>query len=623
MSILYTIVLFAIIGVVIFFFYKEYTESRSYRIKRSVKDYRKMKKEEQESLVRLQKKGDEIISNEDRVMEIIRKIKTGEEVKIPIAAFQYIYTRLNQICVVDKDGTIQIVNSKAFQKFQETAIALLDKEKQLQENIINDNEKITSVFTTKKYEDGTIVKKNNVTSDITILKTDGTKYINKNKENDLTIERPEEKEDETKHNNNNKNKNKNSEDINAVKNKVKNLEQENTYLKKENEKNTNKKNTNGKSETSKDEKVDIQTSNKEGDSKNNSINKNENIVIKNEDIVQNISLDEQEKNFFKSFNNEKKSSIEETRKKLEESLQKKEKKKEKLKKENNFSTEEKDSTMGKENIDSPIDELDAIMKDFAPTFNKKSNRKKTRSAPHQVENNKDKKNIESDIKKENQKSSVSELIEKRKEMDSYDLENAFNKIEIFNYTNQKELADNIASGKNILSFIFHLLNIQNKDYGNYYVYDHKENKIYISVDVFIFKLSCYVKDKDREKLLKDLKTNGLKSCSFTESDIFYFIQKMNRILAMKLGIKPFYCNEEKKSFYVSRNTEFILGEEDKKYFKGSFLIFNIKNDFKSMLRDNGYLEKIKPNDNLIVDKHEGKVGLLHVQRIIDLKRKDN
>ena len=249
MSILYTIVLFAIIGVVIFFFYKEYTESRSYRIKRSVKDYRKMKKEEQESLVRLQKKGDEIISNEDRVMEIIRKIKTGEEVKIPIAAFQYIYTRLNQICVVDKDGTIQIVNSKAFQKFQETAIALLDKEKQLQKNIINDNEKITSVFTTKKYPDGTIVKKNNVTGDITILKTDGTKYINKNKENDLTIVRPEEKEDETKYNNNNKN----SEDINVVKNKVKNLEQENTYLKKENEKNTNKKNTNGKSETSKDE----------------------------------------------------------------------------------------------------------------------------------------------------------------------------------------------------------------------------------------------------------------------------------------------------------------------------------------------------------------------------------
>ena len=210
-----------------------------------------MKKEERESLARLQKKGDEIISSEDRVMQIIRKIKTGEEVKISIAAFQYIYTRLNQICVVDKDGTIQIVNSKAFQKFQETAITLLDKEKQLQENIINDNEKITSVFTTKKYPDGTIVKKNNVTGDITILKTDGTKYINKNKENDLTIERPEEKEDETKHNKNNKNKN--SEDINAVKSKVKNLEQENTYLKKENEKNTNKKNTNEKSETSKDE----------------------------------------------------------------------------------------------------------------------------------------------------------------------------------------------------------------------------------------------------------------------------------------------------------------------------------------------------------------------------------
>ena len=135
MTTLYTIVLLAICFVVFFFFYKEYTSSRSYRIKRSVRDYRKMKKEEQENLARLQKKADVIISNEDRVMEIIRKITTGEEVKIPIAAFQYIYTRLNKICVVDKDGTIQIVNSKAFQKFQETAIALLDKEKQLQKTL--------------------------------------------------------------------------------------------------------------------------------------------------------------------------------------------------------------------------------------------------------------------------------------------------------------------------------------------------------------------------------------------------------------------------------------------------------------------------------------------------------
>lgn len=70
-------------------------------------------------------------------MEIITKINTGQEVKIPIAAFQYIYTRLNQICVVDKNGNVQIVNSEEFKKFQKTTIALLDKDKEIKEDAAN------------------------------------------------------------------------------------------------------------------------------------------------------------------------------------------------------------------------------------------------------------------------------------------------------------------------------------------------------------------------------------------------------------------------------------------------------------------------------------------------------
>lgn len=95
-----------------------FTKSRSYRVRRSVKNFRKLKKEEENSVLRCKNNADEVLSDEDRILTIIRKINTGEEVKIPIAAFQYIYTRLNQICVVDKQGNIQIVNSEEFKRFQ-------------------------------------------------------------------------------------------------------------------------------------------------------------------------------------------------------------------------------------------------------------------------------------------------------------------------------------------------------------------------------------------------------------------------------------------------------------------------------------------------------------------------
>ncbi|MDY0050992.1 MAG: hypothetical protein RBR65_00505 [Aliarcobacter sp.] len=133
---LFTIVIVAIILTVSFIAYKEYTKSRSYRVRRSVKNFRKLKKEEENSVLRYKNNADEVLSDEDRILTIIRKINTGEEVKIPIAAFQYIYTRLNQICVVDKQGNIQIVNSEEFKRFQQTAINLLDKNTQILKKII-------------------------------------------------------------------------------------------------------------------------------------------------------------------------------------------------------------------------------------------------------------------------------------------------------------------------------------------------------------------------------------------------------------------------------------------------------------------------------------------------------
>lgn len=264
LTVLFTIVIVAIVGVVIFFIYKEYTSSRSYRVNKSVKNFRKIKKEEEKTILKFINDAEEILSDEDRILTIIRKINTGEEVKIPIAAFQYIYTRLNQICVVDKKGNVQIVNSEEFRRFQQTAINLLDKDNEyLKDSIADDSGIHMNVFTTKKYPDGTIIKKNNINGDITILKPDGTKYINKNELNDLIIERPYEEEDD---NNNKKNKGgkDNSGDVNRLKNDNKNLAQENAYLKKQAEDNksdANKKNVKDKEQN--EEKIDIKNTENE------------------------------------------------------------------------------------------------------------------------------------------------------------------------------------------------------------------------------------------------------------------------------------------------------------------------------------------------------------------------
>lgn len=84
------------------------------------------------------------------------------------------------------------------------------------------------------------------------------------------------------------------------------------------------------------------------------------------------------------------------------------------------------------------------------------------------------------------------------------------------------------------------------------MYEPLEKKIYVSVDMFIFKLSCYMNKEDRVQFLKDLKPSGEKSIAFTESIVADMIKKINTILVLKFGVKPFYLNEEKGSFYVNK-----------------------------------------------------------------------
>ena len=118
------------------------------------------------------------IKNPDRVMEIILKIKRGEEVKIPLAAFDYIYRNMKKFSIVDKNGRITIINQEDYFKFKKEAMALLEKEKedaidarkileQISQKVAENPIEITT------YEDGTIVKIDHVSRTAEITKPNG------------------------------------------------------------------------------------------------------------------------------------------------------------------------------------------------------------------------------------------------------------------------------------------------------------------------------------------------------------------------------------------------------------------------------------------------------------------
>ena len=227
---------------------------------------------------------------------------------------------------------VLIINSEEFKKFQETAITLLDKDKILKDESAKLENNVTSVFSSKKYPDGTIVKKKNVNGDITILKPDGTKYTNKNESNDLIIERPK-IEEEDKRAGKNKKQNDNTDDINKMKNEKKNLQQEVAYLKSQ------------MTKVDVTQKVEEENAKQEVDEKNATVeNEIEKITVhENEKLSDDDLIENAENNLLKSIVNENENStkidINTVRKNLNKAVSKKQTHVENLdvqKEENNF-----------------------------------------------------------------------------------------------------------------------------------------------------------------------------------------------------------------------------------------------------------------------------------------------
>lgn len=619
LDVLFAIVIIAILSVIIFFIYKEYTNSRSFRVRKSVKNYKRLKKEEEKTILKYKNDANEILSDEDRILSVIKKINSGEEVKIPIAAFQYIYTRLNQICVVDKNGNVQIVNSEEFKRFQETAITLLDKDNEiLKDASSNLNEELLNVFTTKKYPDGTIIKKNNVNGDVTILKPDGTKYINKNELNDLIIERPYEEDAEEK-NKKNKGKKDVADDVNKLKNENKNFVQENSYLKKQIEEFERKEkgknsidNINKKADVEIEIFNDKKFNNQTKESENNSeieISKNKSSATKYEQVL--IEKDTNNLlNIIEKKDNEDGVSLSNNDDNTDKSIyiDKTKNNQKILSQDNNSDIQNKSQEKDVLEVIDPLYGLESIMEKYKNISNPKRKIKDDVSENIPL------------LDDENSKSTLKNIIEERKSLSVFDIEKRLLRSMDINYISIKQFFDEVTSKDKIIDMLLFILSVNNKRYSNYFVYVHTEKKIYISIDMLIFKLSCYLNDNDRDIFFNDIKPKGLNTCDFQNDLLLPFIKNVNKYFAFKMGFKPFYLNEEKEIFYVQKFTEFIYGEENKKYFKGAFVILNIKNDLEQILKDNNYLDKFEPYKSYFVESVNGNTGLLHIDRIIEMKQ---
>ena len=218
MDLIYIIIVSLICLVVLFFIYEKITSSRAWRIRSTVRTFQKEKLAEQNRIDKFKKDADEIITDENKLLKIIEKIHKGEEVEIPLAAFDFIYRKINSISVVDKNGKIKILNAKSFEEFQKTAINLIHKsEPEIFEEEIKPTiglNKSTKLYEIEKFPDGTLVKKNLQNGDLMMVTPTGKKYHNSFEKFEMTVELSEEEKENKKKKNDNKHNGKDDESKN-------------------------------------------------------------------------------------------------------------------------------------------------------------------------------------------------------------------------------------------------------------------------------------------------------------------------------------------------------------------------------------------------------------------------
>ena len=191
------LLLFVLLILVILFVFDKITNSRFYRIRSAIIAQRKREELSDKKFNEKIKSGVELINDKEKLIVILEKIQNGEEVEIPLVAFDYIYRNINKFGVFDKKGKLVIVNKEQYLEFQNTALRLLDTAKQIeneQENQIEEDENDELEFSMsnqiQKFQDGTIMRKDQATQTTFIAKQNGKKYIINDETNQLIIQTP-------------------------------------------------------------------------------------------------------------------------------------------------------------------------------------------------------------------------------------------------------------------------------------------------------------------------------------------------------------------------------------------------------------------------------------------------
>ena len=195
-NVIIVILLLSIAGFFVFLIREKVKNTLWYRTRQVFKHAEKRKKEEQ----KLYEKYEDRTSEEEK-KQMIHELRKKGNVKIPYAAFDYIYRHIDEFGIVSKDGKIILTNEEAYKRI----ISSIDN-KQNRFMVKNKNDKLIpgTYFDVSVGENGAKSTRDFITGTITFESAKGDVYIAKGYEM-VTIKKSKDeqkKDNENKQNNN-------------------------------------------------------------------------------------------------------------------------------------------------------------------------------------------------------------------------------------------------------------------------------------------------------------------------------------------------------------------------------------------------------------------------------------
>lgn len=144
---------------------------------------RREEKEKKKELSNFQKITLEQAKNPDEFLDLILKMKMGERVNIPLAAFSYIYKNLDFFTIFDKNGNLTIIDQSKYFEFKEKATRLIKDNSETKKDDIEaiikkeKEKKATKPIEISEYPDGTFVKRDYAARIIEIKKPNDEKIL--------------------------------------------------------------------------------------------------------------------------------------------------------------------------------------------------------------------------------------------------------------------------------------------------------------------------------------------------------------------------------------------------------------------------------------------------------------